>query len=72
MLIVAVFRPFQTTTVVISGARRGAGDSLFVAPVMMLCVTVIRPLRAAPIDMITRMTLVFKRFNGGKWHAIQV
>ena len=96
MLMVALFQPFQMTSVVLSGALRGAGDNKYVAKVMMLCVAVMRPLcailaiyllsntfgradialmgawGASLIDMITRMTLVFRRFNGGKWHDIKV
>jgi putative MATE family efflux protein len=96
MLMVAIFQPFQTSSVVISGALRGAGDTAYVAAVMMLCVAVIRPTlalaavyalkevfgrgdialmgawAASIIDMIIRLTLVYRRFNGGKWHAIKV
>lgn len=43
MLMVAAFQPLQTTSVVISGALRGAGDTRFVAGIMLLCVTLIRP-----------------------------
>jgi Na+-driven multidrug efflux pump len=43
MIIVAIFQPFQTSSVVISGCLRGAGDTRFVAITMMACVTVIRP-----------------------------
>ena len=43
MIMVAVFQPFQTSSVVISGCLRGAGDTRFVAKVMMICVTLIRP-----------------------------
>ncbi len=43
MLVVALFQPLQTSAVVISGALRGAGDTRFVALVMLVCVAVIRP-----------------------------
>jgi len=43
MFMVAAFQPLQMSSVVISGALRGAGDTRFVAAVMLLCVTVIRP-----------------------------
>ena len=46
MLIVAVFQPFQTSSVVISGCLRGAGDTKYVARVMLLCVAIIRPVLA--------------------------
>ena len=41
---VALFQPFQTSSVVISGCLRGAGDNRFVAVVMLICVTFLRPL----------------------------
>ena len=44
MIIVAIFQPFQTTSVVLSGCLRGAGDTRFVAIVFMICISVIRPL----------------------------
>lgn len=43
MLIVAAFQPLQMSSVVISGALRGAGDNLFVAGIMLVCVAIIRP-----------------------------
>lgn len=43
LIIVAIFQPFQTSAVVTSGCLRGAGDTKFVAVVMMLCVCLIRP-----------------------------
>jgi putative MATE family efflux protein len=46
MIMVAVFQPFQTSSVVISGCLRGAGDTRFVARVMLVCVTGIRPILA--------------------------
>jgi Na+-driven multidrug efflux pump len=96
MLMVAVFQPLQTSSVVISGALRGAGDTGYVAGVMLLCVAVIRPVLAllaiylireifgrpdiallgawgaSIIDMTIRLTMVYRRFNGGKWHDIKV
>ncbi len=44
MLLVAAFQPLQMSSVVISGALRGAGDTRFVALVMMVCVAGIRPI----------------------------
>ncbi|GHU68725.1 MATE family efflux transporter [Clostridia bacterium] len=44
MIICALIQPFQTTSVVISGCLRGAGDTRYVALVMYLCVMGIRPL----------------------------
>jgi putative MATE family efflux protein len=96
MLLLAIFQPFQTSSVVVSGALRGAGDTMYVAGVMMLCVGLMRPLlallavfllknvfglpeialmgawAAAIIDMATRVTLVYRRFSGGKWCNIKV
>lgn len=89
MLVVALFQPFQTSSVVYSGCLRGAGDTKYVAAVMMICVAVVRPIAAytavyilklnligawmaSLIDMILRMTLVARRFGGGKWHDIKV
>jgi len=43
MLVVAAFQPLQTSSVVISGSLRGAGDTRFVAMIMLMCVTIIRP-----------------------------
>ena len=43
MLLVAAFQPLQMSSVVISGALRGAGDNLFVAGIMLVCVAIIRP-----------------------------
>lgn len=44
MFVVAAFQPLQTSSVVLSGALRGAGDNLFVAGIMLICVTLIRPI----------------------------
>jgi len=43
MFMVAAFQPVQTSSVVISGCLRGAGDNLYVSLVMAICVVVIRP-----------------------------
>ncbi|MDO4547442.1 MAG: MATE family efflux transporter [Clostridia bacterium] len=96
MIVVAVFQPFQTASVVISGALRGAGDNRYVAKVMLLCVAIIRPVcamaavyllgtvlnlgdmaligawSASLIDMVIRMTLMYRRFNSGKWQEIVI
>lgn len=44
MLMVAAFQPLQTSSVVLSGCLRGAGDTRFVAGIMLMCVTLIRPI----------------------------
>jgi putative MATE family efflux protein len=44
MIVCALIQPFQTTSVVISGCLRGAGDTKYVAVVMYICVMGIRPL----------------------------
>ncbi len=46
MIMVAIFQPLQTSSVVISGCLRGAGDTKFVAMVMIMCVLIIRPILA--------------------------
>jgi len=89
MLMVALFQPFQTSAVVYSGCLRGAGDTKYVAIIMIITVSLMRPLlslaaihlfglgllgawSASLIDMITRMTLSFRRFASGKWSNIKV
>lgn len=44
LLVVSVMQPLQMSSVVMSGCLRGAGDNLYVASRMMICVTVLRPL----------------------------
>ena len=44
MFIIALFQPPQTSGVVYSGCLRGAGDNLYVAIIMIICVAFIRPL----------------------------
>ncbi len=46
MLIVALFQPLQMLSIITSGALRGAGDTRYVARVMLLCVAIIRPVLA--------------------------
>ena len=46
MLVLAAIQPFQTSSVVLSGSLRGAGDNLYVALVATICVSVIRPVMA--------------------------
>lgn len=46
MFMVAIFQPLQTSSVVISGCLRGAGDTRFVAYTMIMCVSIIRPVLA--------------------------
>ena len=46
MIVVGLFQPFQMLAVVVSGALRGAGDVKYTARVMMLTVTVMRPVLA--------------------------
>ena len=46
MLVLAAVQPFQTSSVVLSGALRGAGDNLYVALVATVCVSVVRPIMA--------------------------
>lgn len=44
MLVLACYQPIQMNAVTLSGALRGAGDNLYVASVMMVCVSILRPL----------------------------
>ena len=54
MLIVALFQPLQMLSVITSGALRGAGDTRYVARVMLICVAIIRPVLAfSAIRLIT-------------------
>lgn len=46
LLVVALMQPIQMASVVFSGALRGAGDNLFVAGVMAVCVSILRPVLA--------------------------
>ena len=46
MMVVGVIQPFQMLAVVISGALRGAGDVKYTAKVMLLTVSVMRPILA--------------------------
>lgn len=46
LIVIALMQPFQMGSVVLSGSLRGAGDNMFVAGVMALCVSIIRPLMA--------------------------
>jgi len=44
MFIIACFQIFQTSALVYAGCLRGAGDNLFVAVTMLICVAVLRPI----------------------------
>ena len=55
MFMVALFQPVQMSSVVISGCLRGAGDNLYVALVMCICVVLIRP----PLTLIAINVLGF-------------
>jgi len=47
MFIVAMFQPPQTSCLVYAGCLRGAGDNLYVAMTMFICVALFRPLFSA-------------------------
>ena len=63
MLVVALFQPFQTSSVVFSGCLRGAGDTRYVAVVMMICVALIRPVTASLAVYVFKLNLI------GAWMA---
>lgn len=44
MIVLALVQPFQTSSVVLSGSLRGAGDNLYVAATATFCVSVVRPI----------------------------
>ena len=46
LIVVAIYQPFQSSAVVMSGCLRGAGDTRFIAMTMMICVTIVRPIFA--------------------------
>ena len=50
-------QPIQMSSVVTSGCLRGAGDNLYVAAVMALCVSIIRPLMALTAIHVLKMGL---------------
>ena len=43
MIILCLILPVQNSAVILSGCLRGAGDTKFVAKMMMLCVMIVRP-----------------------------
>lgn len=57
MIVVAIMQPFQMGSVVYSGSLRGAGDNLYVAKVMMLSVSILRPLFAALAVYVFKLSL---------------
>ena len=44
LLVVSIMQPMQMSSVVMAGCLRGAGDNLYVASRMVICVSVLRPL----------------------------
>ncbi len=58
MLVLAAIQPFQTSSVVLSGSLRGAGDNLYVALVATLCVSVVRPIMAVIAVDVLHLALV--------------
>ena len=58
MLVLAAIQPFQTSSVVLSGSLRGAGDNLYVALVATLCVSVVRPIMAVIAVYVLHLELV--------------
>ena len=66
MILVAVFQPFQMSAVTITGCLRGSGDTKYVARVMLLCVTLIRPVLCALAIYVLHLGLY------GAWFAMLV
>ncbi len=58
MLVLAAIQPFQTSSVVLSGSLRGAGDNLYVALVATVCVSVVRPIMAVLAVNVLHLELV--------------
>ena len=58
MLVLAAIQPFQTSSVVLSGSLRGAGDNLYVALVATVCVSVVRPVMAVIAVNVLHLELV--------------
>ena len=58
MLVLAAIQPFQTSSVVLSGSLRGAGDNLYVALIATICVSVVRPIMAALAVYVLHLGLV--------------
>ncbi len=63
MIMVALFQPVQMSSVVISGCLRGAGDNLYVAFAMAICIVVIRPALCLLAVYVLNMNLM------GAWGA---
>ena len=57
LIVVGLMQPIQMSSVVTSGCLRGAGDNLYVAAVMALCVSIIRPLMALMAIHVLKMGL---------------
>ena len=58
MIVLALVQPFQTSSVVLSGSLRGAGDNLFVAMVATICVSVVRPILTVFAVQVLRLELM--------------
>lgn len=58
MIVLALVQPFQTSSVVLSGSLRGAGDNLYVAVVGTLCVSLVRPLLTLLAVRVLRLELM--------------
>ena len=59
MIVMALVQPFQTSTVVLYGSLRGAGDNLFVACCATICVSVIRPIFTLIAVEVLHLELVY-------------
>jgi len=88
MLFVAFLQPFQTSQFIIAGGLRGAGDTRSTAKITTVTVLIVRPVVAMALvaagldlygawialacDQLLRSTLVFRRYNSGKWKLIKL
>lgn len=88
MFFLAFTQPFQSSQFILAGGLRGAGDTRTTAIITTITVLILRPVLAIifiqrgmglygawlamAIDQLVRATLVFARYNSGKWKLIRL
>lgn len=88
MFFLAFTQPFQSSQFILAGGLRGAGDTKTTAIITTITVLILRPVLAVifiemgmglygawlamAIDQLVRATLVFVRYNSGKWKLIRL